>query len=137
METDSRYQRYFIHLKRAWYGDATLRQVPYLDEVNFGLKVRASPGTTGEMAVRWSQLGRLVAPRLEVFDDGWTTLSTFCDVLEQLGRVSAGTRRSINPAAFCALLESCGFVDLTPLKPPERASSARYELARPVDSPER
>jgi len=136
METDSRYQRYFIHLKRAWYGDATLRQVPYLDEVNFGLKVRASPGTAGEMAVRWFQLDRLIAPRLEVFDDGWAALSTFGDVLEQLGRVSAGTRRSINPPAFCALLESCGFVDLTPLKP-DRVPSARYELAKPDDAPER
>ncbi|CAB5305244.1 hypothetical protein IST455A_05836 [Burkholderia multivorans] len=122
MQGDFRYQRYFIHLTRAWYGEATLWQVPFLDEVTFGLKLRAEQGTVGEAAVRWFQLDRMIAPRLEIFDDAWAVFSTFGDLVEQLGRVPSGSRRSIGPVAFCRLLEGCGFDDLTPLEPDRRRS---------------
>ncbi|WP_146010056.1 hypothetical protein [Burkholderia sp. WAC0059] len=127
-------QRYYIHLRRAWYGDATLREVPYLDEVNFGLRRRAEAGTLGEMAVRWFQLDRVIAPRLEVFDDAWQVLSTFSDVLAQPGQVRIGAHRSLTPEGFCAVLQNCGFADLTPLEP-GHAQRRKRERAHPDGMP--
>lgn len=136
MQVDARHQRYFIHLRRAWYGEATLRQVPFLDEVTFGLKLRPDPGTVGEAAVRWFQLDRMIAPRLEIFDDAWAVFATFGDLVEQLGRVPSGRRRSISPTDFCRVLEGCGFDDLTPLAP-DRMRSGRLTPARSGETPER
>lgn len=69
------------------------------------------------MAVRWFMLDRLVCPRLEACDDAWRTLATFQDVLAQMGGAVAGRRTALTPADFCALLQGCGFRDLTLLKP--------------------
>lgn len=136
MQNDSQYQRYFIHLKRAWYGEATLRQMPFIDEVIFGLKHRVDPGTVREAAVRWFDLDQVIAPRLEIFDDAWAVFSTFNDLVEQLGRVPSGRRRSISPADFRRLLEGCGFYDLTPLEL-DRARGGRLAGIEAGKPPER
>jgi hypothetical protein len=115
METANRYTRYFIHLRRAWYGDVTLRNMPYADEVLFGIGPRTGEGTCGEMAVRWYELHGILCPRLEAFDDSWRVLASFGDLLETMGSIPAGWRNAIAPRAFCALLEARGFLDRTPV----------------------
>lgn len=116
MEIESRYTRYFIHLKRAWYGDVTLRNMSFEDEVLFGIGPRTGEGTCGEMAVRWYQLHGVLCPRLEAFDDSWRVLASFGDVLETMGRIPAGWSNAIAPRAFCCLLEASGFLDRTPMR---------------------
>ncbi|WP_321885785.1 hypothetical protein [Burkholderia cenocepacia] len=123
--------RYFVHLKRAWYAEVTLREMPFADEVSFGTGPVSGAGTYGEMAVRWYRLDRVLAPRLEVFDDGWRLLADFGDILEAMARVRTGRNMAIAPAAFCALLEGCGFFDRTPV---DRTPLRRRQRA--VDEPQ-
>ncbi len=130
MNPDNVSARYFVHLKRAWYAEATLADMPFADEVSFGTASVPGAGIHGEMAVRWYRLDHVLAPRLEVFDDGWRLLAGFGDILEAMARVRTGRNMAIAPATFCALLEGCGFADRTPV---DRTPLRRWQ--RPVDKP--
>ncbi|MBN3807660.1 hypothetical protein [Paraburkholderia sp. Ac-20347] len=137
MKLESGNVRYFGHLKRAWYGEVTLREMPFVDEVGFGVGPLAGNGTFGEMAVRWYQLGAMLCPRLEVFDDGWRTLATFADVIKKLGHVPTSRSVAIVPVAFCALLEGCGFVGRTPVLRRQRDTDGRGPGRDESGGPER
>lgn len=130
MNPDNVSCRYFVHLKRAWYAEATLRETPFADEVNFGTAPVSGAGIHGELAVRWYRLDHVLAPRLEVFDDGWRLLPDFGDILEAMARVRTGRNMAITPAAFCALLEGYGFADRTPV---DRMPLRRWQ--RPLEKP--
>ncbi|ACD14693.1 MULTISPECIES: hypothetical protein [Burkholderiaceae] len=117
--------RYFVHLKRAWYAEVTLRETPFVDEVCFGTVPASGAGTYGEMAVRWYRLDHVLAPRLEVFDDGWRLLADFGEILQAMAQVRTGRNVAIAPAAFCLLLQECGFVDRTPVECPPLLRSRR------------
>ncbi len=104
----------FFHLSKAWYGEANLRNADIKDQVMFGYYTPGE-GTTGEMSMRWHQLGGELTPRLDVFNDAWHALSTFTDVIQELGKVD---NQHISPDEFCKILLSLGFKDLTPTKSP-------------------
>lgn len=101
----------FHHLSRAWYGETNLKiaKIDIADEVCFGF-FHPDGGTTGEMIMEFRHLGGRVVPHLSVWDDGWSALSQFCDVLAELGQVD---NQNISPAQFCDILLKCGFKDLT------------------------
>jgi len=42
----------------------------------FGMYVKGG-GTSGEMAMRWHEIGGKKVPRLEVFSDAWSALVLF------------------------------------------------------------
>jgi hypothetical protein len=104
----------FYHLSRAWYGKPSLdamNKVGVVDEVMFGY-FSLDGGTSGEMSMRWMEVGNEIVPRLEVFDDGWSALARLKDsVIDKLGEVDS---ERITPEEFCEMLEECGFKDLTP-----------------------
>jgi hypothetical protein len=106
--------RGFYHLSEAWYGSANLQTANFTDEVLFGM-YHPEGGTDGEMSVRWSELGSKSVPRLQVFDDAWSMLASFTDLLAAMGKHD---NECITPKAFCALLLGLGFQDLTPRKNP-------------------
>ncbi len=101
--------RAFTHLSRSWYGETCLAGQKYLDEVMFGM-YDEDGGTTGEMSVKWYDLGRKRTPRLECFDDSWEILSGMKDVLDEMAKVDS---EDIAPEKFCKILLSCGFKDMT------------------------
>jgi hypothetical protein len=102
-------RRGFHHLAEAWYDSPILRGSEYLDEVMFGL-YGIGGGTSGEMCVRWKELGGKIVPQLQVFDDGWSALASFPDIILELGDLD---NQNITPKDFCALLKGLGFKDLT------------------------
>jgi hypothetical protein len=99
----------FVHLSRTWYAKHALRAGDIIDEVMFGFYYGGG-GTSGEMSVRWSELGGAIVPRLEVYDDAWDALNEFKDVIEKMAEVDG---ENINPEQFCKILLSCGFRDDT------------------------
>lgn len=105
--------RGFHWLSQAWYNAPSLIGREFTDEINFGYFDPASHsgGTTGEIMMRWYDLGSAgIAPRLEAFDDAWHALFTFQDVLAALAERDG---KNITPKQFVELLTSLGFVDLT------------------------
>jgi hypothetical protein len=80
-----------------------------VDEVMFGFYA-LDGGTTGEMKMQWELLNEQPVPRLCVFDDAWHALYQLNDVLAKLSNADG---ENISPKAFCEVLVSCGFVDMT------------------------
>lgn len=101
--------RGFIHSTQAWYRDSLHLGKRVVDEVMFGFYA-LDGGTTGEMKMNWELLCDKPVPRLCVFDDAWSALYQFNDVLAKLSDVDG---ENITAEAFCELLLSCGFVDMT------------------------
>lgn len=88
-----------------------------MDKVIFGF-YSPGGGTSGQIYMRWHDLSRPyiegevhIAPRLEVFSDGWHALWQFRDVLEALAELDDV---DITPKEFCQLLDEHGFIDATP-----------------------
>jgi len=68
-------------------------------------------GTTGEMKMKWHDLGdEKPCARLESFEDSWSALSLFTDLIQKLGERDS---QSIQEEEFCKILDECGFEDLT------------------------
>ena len=113
--------RGFYHLSEAWYGSVNLQNSQYTDEVNFGF-YSPDGGTSGEMSVRWKELGGKNVPELQCFEDAWNTLASFTDLIIEMGKLDS---QCIQPKEFCTLLSRLGFKDLTPRENPYGAKGER------------
>ena len=105
MKDHSGRERAFIWSSRAWYAQSVING----DEVMFGMYARDG-GTSGEMGMRWIELGNKKVPRLEVFDDAWDVLAMFTDLIQVLGEHD---NKNITPQEFVDILKSCNFSDFT------------------------
>jgi len=65
-------------------------------------------GTTGEFDIHWFELAGARVPKLCVYDDAWSALWQFRDVLEALKDIDG---QSAPPEKICELLVSCGVHD--------------------------
>lgn len=103
--------RAFTVLSRSWYADANLCNAQYREDITFGL-YHSDGGTSGEMSARWYDLGSTnpLAMRLEIFDDSFTALASFNDVIQALAELDD---QNITPEMFCDILKKCGFADHT------------------------
>lgn len=99
----------FTQLSKAWYGEASLRNVDYVDEVVFGFYY-SDGGTTGEMVVQWINLDGKIVPELTIFSDGWSALAQLHDLIDLLGQHDG---EDSTPEQFCKFLLECGFIDKT------------------------
>lgn len=109
MKDHSGCKRAFIRPNRAWYSTTEKE-----NEVNFGM-YDDEGGTSGEMTMAWVQLGlggRSV-PQLQVFDDAWSALASFGDLVQELGRADG---ENISPSEFVDILIKCKFRDKTEYK---------------------
>ncbi len=106
--------RGFIVEKEAWYAAAAPLPDNYTDRITFGL-YDSGGGTSGEMDIRWKPLGGKSVPQLQCFDDGWSALTSFSDLLVEMALVDG---QSITPKQFCSILIRCGFKDDTPREHP-------------------
>jgi hypothetical protein len=103
-------RRGFHHFAEGWYYRHRREYAP-VDDVCFGLyAAEGYGGCEAEMVMEWVPVGdsRTPTARLHVFDESFSLLSEFADVLKAL----AG-RRKLRPKEFCELLKRCGFQDLT------------------------
>jgi len=98
--------RGYHHYSRCWYSEV----LPEDDYITIGIYDSEGCGMIGEFTVTWHLVTQQPFPRLEAYDDSWSTLIQFSDVLEKMAEVND---KNITPLEFCKLLESCGVVDLT------------------------
>ncbi len=98
--------RGFIWSSHAWYAEAA----DCKHKISFGL-YHKDGGTTGEMEMVWHEIGSEWVPRLECFDDGWSVLFMFTDLLEEMAMFDGV---NVTEEGFVNLLERCQFADMTP-----------------------
>jgi hypothetical protein len=103
-------KRGFTHTSAAWYGKAVLANCPEMDRVTMGF-YHPEGGTTGEFAIEWLTVGGKVTPQLQAFNDGWSALHLFADVLAKLAERDS---EDPTPNDVCAILLACGVEDMTP-----------------------
>ena len=78
-------------------------------EVTFGM-FDPEGGTSGEMTMAWEELNGKQCALLKSFEDSWSALALFTDVVQELGKIDS---QLITEVQFCAILDKCGFKDLT------------------------
>lgn len=107
-------KRGFSWFDKAWYaGTARADEQPH---ITFGL-YHPEGGTTGEMQMVWEDIGRQpLTPRLCVFDDAWTALASFDDLLRAMAETDG---QCITQEQFVEMLLACGFEDMTEYARPE------------------
>ena len=109
MKDHTECQRQFTQLSRTWYGGTQLPEGEKLEIVIIGF-YHPDGGTTGEFQVYWQELGSRLTPKLSAYDDSWSALFQFGDLLESMADIDG---EDISPAEFCALLVSLGIKDST------------------------
>ena len=101
----SNLNRTFIQLSKAWYGKAA--SLPNtLDQIS--LKVE---GANGEVTIEWVSTGENWAPQIRAFNDSWTELLQFTDLLEALAKHNG---RYQTPDQVAELIEGLGITNITP-----------------------
>lgn len=113
--------RAFYQLSRAWYAPHTRKFDKYLDEIMIGF-YSPDGGTSGEFCMRWYDLGKYIAPKLEAFDDSWHAFAQCSDLIAALAERDG---QNITPSQCCDLLLSLGFVDRTPIDDDKRAAAEK------------
>lgn len=102
--------RGFHWSNKAWY--AHVIEHP---QVHFGMYDPVDGGTTGEMCMTWVVLNNKYTPKLECFDDAWSALSIFPDLIQKMAEVDS---EDITDTQFVQMLLECGFKDLTKYESP-------------------
>lgn len=111
--------RGFTHTGRAWYASSLpMNQDNVKDSISIGL-YSPGGGTSGEFMIEWVQLGDKLAPRIAAFDDAWSALRHFNDLLEKMSECDD---ENVTPEQFCRILQSLGIQN-------------RTEYQRPADRP--
>lgn len=83
----------------------------------------------GEMTIIWELVGGLPTPRLCVFSESWGLLTTFGNVISELGKISL--EADATPEQIVTVLKDCGFEDQTEYESPfsEDETDLRRKLA--------
>ncbi len=104
MKHHTAYRRCYHRRRKAYYANAK-------EPVSVGFGIYAHDGISfGAMEIEWVVVGVNIFPKLICFDDGWSALHSFADVIEKMGQVD---EQNITEPDFCKLLDSCGFKDIT------------------------
>jgi len=118
--------RQFTILSESWYADASLKHAQRVngeDEINMGFYIPGD-GSTGEFSIKWEPLSGRLVPQLQAFDDAWSALANFGDVLQKL-EILDGTAPSV--AEVVAVLKECGVVDATQRVSPYASKASSSE----------
>lgn len=130
MKDHTRCFRGFSVLSEAWYGKTALsHNAEVSEEINIGM-FHPHGGTTGEFGINWIKLGDSYSPRLEVFNDAWSALWKFTDLLERLSDLDSSRTQ---PFTVIAVLHQLGIKDLTDRRP--RNSNEPPRLCRCCKQP--
>lgn len=104
-------KRAFYWSSRAWHANANRNKNP---TIMFGM-YHKDGGTSGEMAMEWINLGNKITPQLKCFDDAWSALGLFTDIIKEMANVDSG---DITQEQFVEILKECSFEDLTEYEDP-------------------
>jgi len=83
------------------------------DEIVFGMYDEIEGVTSGEMKMEWVRIGSTLTPQLRAYDDSWSALSLFSDLIQEMAKVD---NQDITAERFVNMLLECGFRDLTNYK---------------------
>lgn len=104
-------KRQFIQSSKAWYGCGNLTPGDSLkDVVTIGFYSHDG-GTSGEFEIEWIELCGNIVPRLKAWDDGWSALYHFNDMLKVMASIDS---ENISVDDFCTRLEELGIENATP-----------------------
>jgi hypothetical protein len=67
-------------------------------------------GTSGEFEVEWIVLQQQKCAKLKSFEDSWSALWLFKDLIEKMSEIDSD---KIQEPEFCKLLDSLGIIDIT------------------------
>lgn len=98
----------FTQFSKAFYATSQILEKNVVDIISI------TDGQGGELSIKWIDLGRQIAPRLDAFDDAWGLLFSQPELLEALSSLnnsSPSTDRVIEQ------LISLGYEDITPIQP--------------------
>lgn len=79
------------------------------DSISIGL-YSSGGGASGEFRIEWIELGDKLVPRLAAFDDAWSALQHFVDLLTAMAKLDD---KNTTPQKFCEVLKSLGIQDRT------------------------
>lgn len=118
-------ERRFIISSQAWYGDANRSKdsKPGDDEIMLGYYC-PDGGTSGEFSIKWRELANRNVPYLKAYDDSWSALAGFTDVIQELKKLD-GTDPTVEQVA--QVLVACGVKDATPRESPYKPSNEDVE----------
>jgi hypothetical protein len=111
-KNNNEYKRKFIHTSRAWYAESALFHETVVDSIYIGL-YSSKGDTEGEFSIEWVELTGMLCPKLIAYDDAWSVLYDFKDVLKKMADVDDC---NITPDEMRLTLISCGVEDATPVK---------------------
>lgn len=105
---------FFTHLSQAWYAEANLKHLEFVDEIMLG-----DDGIEGEFAIRWYELGGQIVPRLEVFSDSWELLAHSNKLIDLIYQIQFSRPRvEATPFVVAQVLRDSGWEDRTPTENP-------------------
>lgn len=115
-------KRGFYRSGKAWYaeaigGDTAIHVGMYHEE----------GGSSGEMSVHWISLGGKSVPQLRAFDDSWSSLFLFTDLVAEMAEVDD---QNVTEEQFVEMLLKCGFEDQTQYINPNDKSPRSKQVAR-------
>jgi hypothetical protein len=119
-------ERRFSIMSQSWYVDSNMdpaRRAAGEDEITLGF-YSPDGGTSGEFAIRWEQLSGKIIARLKAYEDSWSALANFNDVLQKLAELD-GTEPDVETVA--EVLKSCGVIDATPRVSPYTSRVSRVQ----------
>lgn len=101
--------------KRAYIRNSKAYYASLLDKERVSVMVGiyyAEGGTTGEFEVEFVQIqkNKPLAARLKAFEDSWSALWLFNDLLKKMAEIDG---QDIQEPEFCQLLDSLGIIDIT------------------------
>lgn len=102
-------KRQFVQLSKTWYAEIIKERKDLVDEFELGFYF-PDGSTSGEFRVCWTELFGKIVPCLYAYDDGWSALYQFSDVLKKMAEVDG---RRITPNKFREILLSSGVEDAT------------------------
>jgi hypothetical protein len=119
-------ERRFSIMSQSWYADSNMdptRRAAGEDEIMLGF-YSPDGGTSGEFAIRWEILNGAPIARLKAYEDSWSALANFGDVLQKLAELDS-TNPSVETVA--QVLKNCGIVDATPRVSPYGSRVSRVQ----------
>jgi hypothetical protein len=101
--------RGFVQTSKAWYAKTSLTSPNIAESIMIGF-YSPEGGTSGEFEVVWERLCSKFTPRLKAFDDGWSALFGFGDLLEAMAGIDG---QDVSPDEFVVILESLSIENMT------------------------
>lgn len=110
------FQKGFVRLSKAWYGEKLLADHSVIDDFTIGFyDPDVDGGTTGEFSLVFSTLDSHPVAKLEIFDDAFHALACMPELIVRLAQHDPrrGSKEVLTPDLLEEILLELGFVNRT------------------------